>query len=489
MATLSDLARMHTGLGAASRAHLRRLVGSWGPLADLSFSDLVLCAPVSIEGSGEMVILGQIRPTTAQTLFVDDLVGVVSPTVDVPGLGPAMTTGKTTSTETVLDPGAQQVRVLSIPVHHEGRMIAAVVSYRRIRESHAPSALEEAYEAVFVRLVQMLNNGTFPFPFEGAITEETPRVGDGTLILDRDSRVDFSSPNAVSALHRIGYKGRIVGRKIEDLGFDGDVVASAYRLKVPVIEEIQRSEAVTILARILPLIEMDQVTGAIVLVRDVSGLRRRDRLLVSRDTTIREIHHRVKNNLQTVSSLLRLQGRRLESGEAKAAIEESVRRIGAIAVVHQMLAVSGGDQVVFREVVEPIMNTVRSTLVSNEVPLSFRIIGEGPTLSASQASSLAVVVTELLQNAVEHGFPPGFGGGSITVELVTGPSELVVRVHDDGVGVGPGFDVDAQSGLGLTIIRSLVTGELQGELSIDPARGSQRGTVAQVLVRLDDEAE
>ena len=171
-----------------------------------------------------------------------------------------------------------------------------VLSYRRVRDSYATSELEQAYYAAFRRLARMIVDGTFPFPFEGAITEETPRVGDGTMVLDRDSRVDYSSPNAVSALHRIGYNGRITGRKVEDLGFDGDVVAGAYRLRVPVIEEIQRSESVTILARILPLLEHSEVTGALVLIRDVSELRRRDRLLVSMDTTIREIHHRVKNN-------------------------------------------------------------------------------------------------------------------------------------------------------------------------------------------------
>ncbi len=488
MATLSDLARRHTALGAASRAHLRRLVGSWGPVADLSFSDLVVCAPVDDEDLDCAVVLGQIRPTTAPTLFVDDLVGVVAPSDEVHGFHPAMMTGRITGSEVEL-PDGRSAGVMAVPVHHEGRLIAVVISYRQLKAKDASSGLETAYDAVFARLAQMINDGTFPFPFEGAITEETPRVGDGTLILDHDSRVDFSSPNAVSALHRMGYNGRIVGARIDDLGFDTDVVASAYRLKVPVIEEIERSESVTIMARILPLIESDQVTGAIVLVRDVSGLRRRDRLLVSMDTTIREIHHRVKNNLQTVSSLLRLQGRRLESAEAKAAIEESVRRISAIAVVHQLLAASGGDQVVLREVFQPIMDTVSSTLVSNEIPISFRLIGDGPTLSASRASSLAVVVTELLQNSVEHGFPPGSEGGSVTVELETGPNELVVRVHDDGLGVDPDFNIDSQSGLGLTIIKSLVTGELRGDLAINQAKGSQSGTVAQVVVRLDEDRD
>ncbi len=486
MATLSDLARRHTVLGAAGRAHLRRLVASWAPLADLSFSDMLVCAPAAGE-SDKVVVLGQIRPTTAPTLFVTDFIGSIVEHERLQGFRTAYDSGRIVEMETLVEPDGMRATILAVPVNHEGRRTAVVLSYRRVRDSYAPSELEQAYYAVFRRLAQMIVDGTFPFPFEGAITEETPRVGDGTMVLDRDSRVDYSSPNATSAVHRIGYRGRIVGRKVEDLGFDGDVVAGAYRLRVPVIEEIQRSESVTILARILPLIEHSKVTGALVLVRDVSELRRRDRLLVSMDTTIREIHHRVKNNLQTVSSLLRIQGRRLSSDEAKEAIEEAVRRIAAIAVVHERLAAGGGDQVVFREVVQPIVEMARTTMVSSDSRIEFRLVGEGTALPASRASSLAVVVTELLQNAVEHGFPHGGDGGVITVELAVSSENLVVRVYDNGVGVADGFDVTADGGLGLTIIQTIITGELEGDLQIFPARGDAGGTVAQVTVRTVDD--
>ncbi len=487
MATLSDLARRHTTLGASGRAHLRRLVGSWAPLADLSFSDLLVCAPAVGDRDGDVVVLGQIRPTTAPTLFIEDLIGTVVDGDRIQGFGEAHESGRIVDMESLIEPNGRRATILAVPVNHEGRRIAVVVSYRRVRDSYAPSELEQAYYAVFRRMAQMIVDGTFPFPFEGAITEETPRVGDGTMVLDRDSRVDYSSPNAISAVHRIGYNGRVVGRKVEDLGFDGDVVAGAYRLRVPVIDEIQRSESVTILARILPLLENSQVTGALVLVRDVSELRRRDRLLVSMDTTIREIHHRVKNNLQTVSSLLRIQGRRLESVEAKEALEEAVRRIAAIAVVHERLAAGGGDQVIFREVVQPIVEMARTTMVSSDSGIEFRLVGEGTALSASKASSLAVVVTELLQNAVEHGFPSGTGPGAITVELTPSATDLVVRVYDNGVGIDPGFDVTGDGGLGLTIIRTIITGELEGVLQIVPARGTGGGTVAQVTIGIVDD--
>ncbi len=486
MANLSDLARQQTDFGAAERAHLRRLVGSWGPLSDLSFADLLLFAPTTGRGEQGYVVLGQMRPATAQTMYLDDQIGQVVTTADRPLVDLAFQTGDIQDKEVDLRSLGRRVSVTAVPVVFQGRVIAVVTRETRQSEDRVPSELELAYVDVFDRLARMMADGTFPFPFEDAVTEESPRVGDGSLILEADTRVVYSSPNAVSALHRAGYHGRIADRRLQDLGFDAAVVASAYRLQVPVIEELERGDNITILSRILPLIEDGEVTGALVLLRDVSDLRRRDRMLVSMDATIKEIHHRVKNNLQTVSSLLRIQGRRLEHPEAKAAIDESVRRIQSIAIIHEMLATSGGDDVVFTDVVQPIMDMAETTLVASDRPIKFRLVGDGPTLSAAKASSLAVVVTELIQNSIEHGFPAGTEGGSITVELVTSPTELRVRVHDDGVGVAPDFELARGSGLGLTIIATLTSGELGGDLKIRPATPPQRGTVAEVRVQIGD---
>ncbi len=488
MATLSDLARQHTGFGAAERAHLRRLLGSWALLSDLSFADLLLFAPSAQSDEDRFVILGQVRPATTQTLYLDDQIGQLIERHHRPLVEQAMKTGEIQRQDVDLASLGRKVDITAIPVRFQGSVIAvATRETRQVDENR--SELELAYLDVFDRLSRMMADGTFPFPFEDAVTEESPRVGDGALVLEEATRVVYSSPNAVSALHRAGYHGRIVDRRLQDLGFDGAVVSSAFRLQVPVIEELERGDNITILSRILPLIEEGMVTGALVLMRDVSDLRRRDRMLVSMDATIREIHHRVKNNLQTVSSLLRMQGRRLENPEAKAAIDESVRRIQSIAIIHEMLANSGGDDVAFKDVVEPLMNMAETTLVPTDRPIKIRLVGDGPTLSASKASSLAVVVTELLQNSIEHGYPPGSEGGAITVELVTSPTELRVRVHDDGVGVEEEFAVEKSSGLGLTIISTLVSGELNGELHIRPASAPQRGTVAEVKVRLEDEAD
>ena len=179
------------------------------------------------------------------------------------------------------------------------------------------------------------------------------------------------------------------------------------------------------------------------LLRDVTEVRKRDRLLLSKDATIREIHHRVKNNLQTISSLLRLQGRRLCSAEAKAAVAESVRRIRTIALVHETLSREPGDDVAFIEIVPPADAPRRGGPAVARPAGALQVQGDGGRLPATIATPLSVVLTELLQNAVDHGFPEGSCGGDVVVRAgATTAQMLGSRVVNDGAALDPGFELN-----------------------------------------------
>jgi two-component sensor histidine kinase len=222
-----------------------------------------------------------------------------------------------------------------------------------------------------------------------------------------------------------------------------------------------------ILRRALPLVAGDDLVGAIVLIRDVTELRRRDRMLQLKDATIREIHHRVKNNLQTVASLLRLQARR--SPDGRQALEESERRIRAIAVVHETLSLERGDAVDFDQVTAEIAAMVAEGLAGPGVEIT--VEGScGPVL-ADVATPMAVVLSELMQNSVDHAFGPE--GGRIAVRLVRDDGRLRLEVEDDGRGLPPGFTLEAGAGLGLQIVRTLVESELGGELAMGGRHGTQ----------------
>jgi two-component sensor histidine kinase len=290
----------------------------------------------------------------------------------------------------------------------------------------------------------------------------------------------------VSALHKIGVHANAEGMRLGELGLEEVAIRTAMAIGAPVTEEIERGQEVTVLLRCLPLIDEGEVTGALVLLRDISELRRRDRLLISMDATIREIHHRVKNNLQTISSLLRLQGRRLESPEAKGAIEESVRRIRSIALVHETLSRETGDDVSFNDIVRPLVRMVEESLLSPDRPVRVSVEGDAGKLPARVATPLAVVLTELLQNAVDHGYPEGVGfdwTGRVVVSLDNDGEQLEALVTDEGVGLPEGFRIEDATGLGLSIVRSLVTSQMEGSIEMRPGADGV-GTVVEVRVPL-----
>jgi two-component sensor histidine kinase len=491
MASLPELARFFTRLDPAAIAHLQRLAASWGLLADFCFADLLMFAVVGQpreDGGNRFVVLGQVRPTTAQTVYRADWVGTVLEEHDRPLVARAWRLGEIIEGEMTIPPLRERVRMLCIPVRYQGEVVAVLTRESAPSIGRQPGELERSYVDVFNRFARMIAAGDFPFDAEKTESKESPRVGDGVIVLDENQRVEYSSPNAVSTLHRLGIHGNAEGLRFGEVGLEDNVVRNAFTLGVPVTEEIPRGFDVTVLMRCIPMVDNRAVTGAVVLLRDISELRRRDLLLLSKDATIREIHHRVKNNLQTISSLLRLQGRRLASPEAKSAIEESVRRIRSIALVHEILSREVGDDVPFVEIVQPLVIMVEEAMASPERPIRVTVEGDGGVLPAGIATPLAVVLNELFQNAVEHAYPEEFDLGDheahVLVEIDRQDDKLAVRVADDGAGLPEGFDLDTSTGLGLSIVRTLVTTELGGEIEISRGEGAgeRPGTVVTLVL-------
>lgn len=497
MPLLVDLAERHTALSDDEIAHLQRMVAGWGLLADLCFADLLLFAPLGVRdpalpaapspGSAppRFVVLGQVRPTTNQTLYRADEVGRVVDGEDRPLLARAFVRDEMIEGETASNVLRERVRVQCIPVRRNGRLVAVMTRETPTTLGRQAGDLERVYIEVFNRFARMIALGEYPYEVEDGGTEEAPRVGDGAIVLDETARVEFVSPNAVSALHRAGIHQNAEGMRMGELGLDEGMIRDAFAKVIPVTEEVETGWGSVLVVRCLPLLERGTVAGAMVLLRDISELRRRDRLLLSKDATIREIHHRVKNNLQTISALLRLQARRLSSPEAKEAVEESVRRIASIAVVHDILAREAGEDVPFLDIIRPLLRTLEEGLLSPHKRVRFTVAGDGGKLPAVVATPLAVVITELLQNVVEHAYPEPDDGETVTGSVVVGLSNdgrrLTVQVVDDGAGLPPGFTLDSSSGLGLSIVKTLVETELGGTIVMRPG-GSRGGTETELVV-------
>ena len=484
MAGLLELARAHTPLRDDQIEHLQRLAASWGFLADLCFADLLLFAPLDPKGDEGFVVLGQIRPATSQTLYRSDLMGSMVSAEEREVVTRCFKRDEMIEGEVTSAAVRELVRVECIPVRADGELVAVLTRESASSVGRLPGELERTYVTMFHRFARMIAEGSFPFPRADFESELAPRVGDGVVLLDALRRIEYHSPNGVSALHRIGVHSAAEGRTLAEVGLDDEMVRDAYAFGVPVTHEVERPSGVTVVISCIPLLERGEATGAVVLIRDISELRRRDLLLLSKDATIREIHHRVKNNLQTIPSLLRLQGRRLESPEAKAAIEESVRRVRSISLVHEILSREAGEDVPFLEIVGDLTRMAQESFAVPDRPIRCTIDGDPGVVPSAVATPLAVVLNELLQNAADHAFPAGGGGGTVVLSLRREADELAIDVADDGVGLPSDFDADESTGLGLRIVRTLVGSELDGTIRLRPVDPPGRGTVAEIRVPL-----
>ncbi len=500
MATLAELSALHTDLSADELEHLQRLLGSWSVLADLSFSDLMLVVPVSSKHPAhaneepQMVVLGQMRPNNRPTLVDQDLVGQTVNESAWNLSAQAFREGRVVRGKVHHPVLGESVPVENVPVRYAGRLIAVLLRVSLAPQRGPTSLYEKTYLEVFERLAEMVAESAFPFPDEDVGTEEAPRVGDGCVLVDAKGRVEFASPNAINAFHRMGVYVSPDGRRFTELGIEESAIEWALANGRPVVEEVERRPDVIVLVHCIPLLLRGVVTGALILLRDVTDVRRLDRLLLSKDAAIREVHHRVKNNLQTISSLLSLQARRVDRGAGREALREAERRVRSIAVVHEILSREPGDEVPFDDIVVPLVAMAEDSVVSGQ-KVEIGVEGDLGEVGADVATPLAVTLAEVLQNAVEHAFGEPVADdaedrpvGHVLVSLDHDVDGLRVAVRDDGLGLPEGFSIERTTSLGLSIVRDLVLTQLGGSISRERVPAEDGGGTRVVIAVPTDRA-
>ena len=472
MATFIELISENSKLSDSEIEHLAELVVEWRLLADLSFADLVLWLPIRKDQKSwpeGYVAIAQIRPTTAATVFSNDLIGSTIAWGVRPRIDQALSDGEILRDAEPELIGEIMIKEETIPVIFGGKTLAVISRHRNADLMRLPSKLELNYREIAHKIFQMVADGNFPIRNSIYNSESAPRVGDGLIRLDVNGTIFFASPNARSALSRVGYQKELEKENL------GEVFASLKKSgNQPTDESWQTLLSGKFLRRaefesqegvidilVIPLTQGDDRIGAIVLLHNVTELRNRDRALITKDATIKEIHHRVKNNLQTVSALLRLQSRRVEDPIARAALSEAVRRVASIALVHETLSNQSSESVEFDQVFEQI---IKNAIELNPRKITFKKVGTFGFFDSKIATALSLVVTELIHNALEHGLSDS--GESLTVEVNNDGNLYTVAVCDDGSGLPSDFNLEKSANLGLQIANTLTKNELNGSIKL-----------------------
>jgi two-component sensor histidine kinase len=493
VSTLSELVYAQGRSSEAEVEWLHRLAGDGQLLSDLAFADIVIWVPTPDDS---FIAVAHTRPSSAATLFYRDIVGDRVRPQWRTQVREAFTTGQIVDSASPDWFEETPTRVRAVPIVREpvraGELPSAIgvlTRHTNLGEARTPSRQQITFNDCADDLFGMVASGDFPDlsaptgPRRGA-----PRAADGLIRLDVDGVTTFASPNALSAFNRLGFEEELEGESLVEVvtgilpekhQFDESlpvVVAG----RAPWRTDVE-ARGVTVSLRTIPLRDHGTRIGAIVLCRDVTEMRHQEQELITKDATIREIHHRVKNNLQTVASLLRIQARRTPSEEARDNLTQAMRRVSAIAVVHDTLSGGLAQTVDFDDVFDRVLKLVAEVAAGANTRAQTRTTGRFGTLPSEYATPLALALTELVTNAVEH----GLAGREGEVEIIAERSEqrLEVRVRDTGSGLPEG---QVGRGLGTQIVRTLIQGELGGTIDWHTAPGEGTEVTIDVPLRYID---
>lgn len=453
---------------------LERLAGSLPLFAELAQADVFIDCPTY--SPDVAIVVAEANPQ-GRSLYRMPVVGQLALRENEPGVLETLVSGTPTPGRRGVTQEGIPVRQSVVPIRaHDSRTIGALIMEQDItaelQQETWVGVLSETTEQLTETLLGMAQKvQTLP-----------SLLHEGLLILDEGGRVSYANPAAIRFLTDLGWPHDPVGHQVQELPLrytpDGENA---------VVTRDLEAAAASFLLRAVPMLLQQQKVGHIILLRDVTEIRAKEKELMVKSAVIKEIHHRVKNNLQTIASLLRLQARRTDNPEVRKVFTESINRIASIATVHEVLSKGGIELVDLRQMATEVARLVRGSVLHPDRHIGVDVRGDDAMVRSDKATSVALIVNELVQNALEHGFD-GRDQGLVEVEFADHGGQIEVTVLDDGAGLPPGFSLGAAGQLGLTIVGTLVEHDLKGRLSIS-ARGGGGTEVRVTFPKSEGEAQ
>lgn len=342
-----------------------------------------------------------------------------------------------------------------------GQVSAVLIRDVALGQLTAPGRMEAEFMKMADELVEGFSRGPL-LNQDGKEYATTRRPGDGVMRIDNQGIVVYPSPNAVAIMRMASYEERVRTAHASELpGGDFAIMSALGRFSAVNYETVVAGRTL-----IYRTIGID--SGAIVLLEDATELRAEQRSVRVKETIIREVHHRVKNNLQTVSALLRMQARRASNDETKEALLEATARVNSMAAVHELLSEHSPESLDFAVVVERVVSLTLASMTELGEGVDIQVhANPAPELESATATTLAMVLTELVYNALQH------GGRAISIDFGAADGHFSLSVEDDGPGFASDFDISRDANLGLTIVETLVTQDLGGSLTCSTEKGAR----------------
>lgn len=462
MGEIRDLCLKHTSLNESDILIIENIATTLQLIADSANADVFIDCPT--KHSGEAIVVAEAKPSTRNSLYKEKVVGKFAERQNEPASLRTLELGMPSRDLKAITQEHIKVKQSVEPIRNrENKTIGVLIVEKDITETLSSNKKLEILAKTNEELTSQIANRNY------RESDITYHINDAILIFDEDGVVRFKNPVAEELYKKLGYKEELVGMDFSNLSLYNCSFEDIINGDCMGIKDIDIGD---ISLQVKYIVQSSKVLNLVMLISDVTDMRQKEKELILKSVVIKEIHHRVKNNLQTIASLLRLQSRRIKGEEFTNAINESINRILSIAATHEILAKQGIDEVNIKEVINKIKASIVSFEKRDNVDLQVSLEGDDFSINSDKSTSIALVVNELLQNSIKHAFKDRTTG-KIRIKIEKGNIYSTISIIDDGVG----FDVKSvkKSSLGLMIVRSLVNDKLNGNLNI---YSNSQGTTA-----------
>ena len=459
MGIIRDLCQKYTDLSEEDISVIEMMSRFLQPIANLEDADIFIDCPGR---DGDAIVVAEAKPSDVPSSYKKTVVGMLARQENEPAVARTFRLGVgTKQMKAITQENGMTIQTVEA-IRNDGRIVGVLIQEKRLDEQRELSERihfsQQSDERIAQALANMVSEGNW-------LTE---CIDEAIMMVNHDGIVSFRNTLARELYQKLGYVEDVLGQPYKNISLANDSDENLQAMNGYSMVQVTISGRVLSLRKIM--LHTKEVEFAIV-IQDETWRWEQEQALILKSVAIKEMHHRVKNNLQTIASLLRLQMRRLDNPEMKAVLGESMSRILSIASTHEVLSQSGVDQVMLGAVINNIKNyAIRYFESPHKVRIS--IEGDDFEVDSDTASSVAMIVNELLQNSLKYAFP---GRSEGLIRIIITHRELYSRIQivDDGVG----FDINKleSDSLGLSIVKTLVTDKLKGNLEIE---SSDKGTSA-----------
>lgn len=470
--TIEKLCKEYTDLSQAEIQEIRIATKSLPAMANLFNADAFIDCPMN-DGSGDAIVVSEARPVEHPSSYKRTVVGLVATKENEPAVYRGLNLGVPTKFMKAMTQEHMTVIQTVEPIYHKDRVIGVFIieqSIQSVRSFKQFQSLdvqddesnEESYSGVNDIKNILMNDD------QGHVADS---IEEGLIFINRDNKVVFRNKSAQNIYKRLGFLSDILGKDYKEVCIakppkeDEDTVTIKQDVKLGEFYFTVKTSRVD-----------TEDVSLVVTISDITTNKLQERELVLKSVAFHEMHHRVKNNLQTIAALLRLQRNNMESEDGKKALTDTITRILSIAATHQIMMETDVEFIQLLDIVAVIRENILSYYANDDFHLDIECHGGDFSLSSEKASAIALILNELSQNSIKYAFNDR-KKGKITVMTMQRRAHDVELIYiDDGLG----FDVSRTNGggMGWTIIRSLVSEKLEGHIVI---KSGPEGTKVRIV--------